>query len=633
MFVSSTIHIIHYVITAVREPEFWPEIVGKLTYLYFPILVCFFGVGFTIFLVLTLINLLLVLVAYAATYKSVSDQWGSESENAAILRAYFHFNIIWIPLISLYYCCSSYLQEMADRKEFLERKHINDQANVIIKERNAYVKLQRKLLQNMLPSSIVDQLEKQSFTVSSWNQLQTLSQRHFGVSIMFAELEGFIDFSAQVEPREVIQYLNTLFFEFDGLCDQYDVYKVETFADRYIAVVGVVTGETLKEDGNFSMCTNIVDTLENPSIRDASVSNTKQMLEFAKAIILGSRDVEVPKSKTRPVLRVGIHTGSCMSGIVGTKNFRFTLFGDTMNTAARMEQHSLPGCVHTTQDVVDLVPDCRWEKRAKMDVKGKGAMQTYILNVGKSSCISIDADSGTEAPFMEYWNPVQDDKSEDLTSTSHSDVATLSRVSLGSFGCDMSRYKDVVPVKDDKYNAHTKWFGMAFRKGHVESAFLDSQARLNKNMAYYGYLFYALFLLYNLLYGYVARTNKMRMCRDPEEKRFCWAHYGQGVYDEAQNFESLSYNAIINFSLFRMTPLIGAIFGVLIVMGMLSLSCIVTQFANSGSFSSRLHHALDYPPIIIENREKVLGSVERVCLLDHLLGCGHSCNNARKTAR
>ena len=322
-----------------------------------------------------------------------------------------------------------------------------------------------------------------------------------------------------------------------------------------------------------------------------------------------------------------------MSGIVGTKNFRFTLFGDTMNTAARMEQHSLPGCVHTTQDVVDLVPDCRWEKRAKMDVKGKGAMQTYILNVGKSSGIRIDADSGTEAPFMEYWNPVQDDKSEDLTSTSHSDVATLSRVSLGSFGCDMNRYKDVVPVKDDKYNAHTKWFGMAFRKGHVESAFLDSQARLNKNMAYYGYLFYALFLLYNLLYGYVARTNKMRMCRDPEEKRFCWAHYGQGVYDEAQNFESLSYNAIINFSLFRMTPLIGAIFGVLIVMGMLSLSCVVTQFANSRSFSSRLHHALDYPPIIIENREKVLGSVERVCLLDHLLGCGHSCNNARKTAR
>merc|ERR1712032_1716213 len=87
------------------------------------------------------------------------------------------------------------------------------------------------------------------------------------------------------------------------------------------------------------------------------------MIGFAKAIVDGSRRVGMPEgTDVCPRLRVGIHTGTCMSGIVGMRNFRFCLFGDTMNTAARMEQKSVADCIHTTQDVVDLVPDECWEK-------------------------------------------------------------------------------------------------------------------------------------------------------------------------------------------------------------------------------------------------------------------------------
>ena len=98
-----------------------------------------------------------------------------------------------------------------------------DQQDEIIKQKTRNAKLQKQLLENMLPSSIVTQLQEQNFTVDSWEQLRSLSHRHLGVSIMFADLVGFTEFSAQVEPRQVMEYLNDLFLVFDNLCDKYDV--------------------------------------------------------------------------------------------------------------------------------------------------------------------------------------------------------------------------------------------------------------------------------------------------------------------------------------------------------------------------------------------------------------------------
>ena len=233
----------------------------------------------------------------------------------------------------------------------------------------------------MLPAVIVDQLQQTNFAIQSWDQLRSMSKRHHGVCILFAELEGFAAFSSQVHPSGVMEYLNDLFQVFDGLCDSYDVYKVETVGDQYVAAVGVVTGCMHNEevDAEGDSCGGSMDW--ESSLHASSVSNTQQMIGFAKAIMKGFKLVSLPESEVSPALRIGIHTGPCMSGIVGTKNFRFCLFGDTMNTAARMEQKGTAACVHTTQDVVDLVPGERWEKLAKMEVKGKGSMQTYLLRL------------------------------------------------------------------------------------------------------------------------------------------------------------------------------------------------------------------------------------------------------------
>ena len=113
--------------------------------------------------------------------------------------------------------------EKGDRKQFLQRILMNNQQEQIINEKTKNENLQRKLLENMLPTSIVDQLQQQNFTVSSWDQLRALSHRHLGVSILFAELEHFTAFSSEVDPPRVMEYLNDLFLHFDSLCDQFDV--------------------------------------------------------------------------------------------------------------------------------------------------------------------------------------------------------------------------------------------------------------------------------------------------------------------------------------------------------------------------------------------------------------------------
>ena len=88
--------------------------------------------------------------------------------------------------------------------------------------------------------------------------------------------------------------------------------------------------------------------------------------------------VLMPHNQTPVLLRIGIHTGSLVSGLVGSKMPKFTLFGDTMNTASRMESNCRPGCIHVSETFAHLLPKERWESTGGVEVKGKGLMNTFL---------------------------------------------------------------------------------------------------------------------------------------------------------------------------------------------------------------------------------------------------------------
>ncbi|GLI62575.1 hypothetical protein VaNZ11_005249 [Volvox africanus] len=196
---------------------------------------------------------------------------------------------------------------------------------------------------------------------SSAAQLACVATAHPCVTILFADIVGFTSMSKQVTPLEVMTFLNQLYSRFDDMLDIYKVYKVETIGDCFMAAGGLVAQD---EEGWRTTITH--DNL-----------HAVRVLTFAKAMLREARKVQMPTGG--PVLmRVGIHSGPVMSGVVGSRMPRFCLFGDTVNTASRMESTSRPGRIHVSADTHALLPNERWEPTGGVQVKGKGIMATYL---------------------------------------------------------------------------------------------------------------------------------------------------------------------------------------------------------------------------------------------------------------
>ena len=201
----------------------------------------------------------------------------------------------------------------------------------------------RELLLNILPRQIVDRLEAGE---------SQIADRYDDVSVVMSDLVGFTTTSSRLEPKVLVAELNRLFSEFDAICADRGMEKVKTIGDAYMAVGGL------------------------PGTRpDHVVAAAEMALSMMEAL---GRVNETGDGGWR--MRIGMHTGPAVAGVIGTWKFVYDVWGDTVNVASRLESTSLPARIHVAGAVAAaLSPTYELEPRGVVELKGRGGMETYLL--------------------------------------------------------------------------------------------------------------------------------------------------------------------------------------------------------------------------------------------------------------
>ncbi|MEM6632591.1 MAG: adenylate/guanylate cyclase domain-containing protein [Bacteroidota bacterium] len=200
-----------------------------------------------------------------------------------------------------------------------------------------------KLLLNVLPGSVAKELKETGTTTP---------RKYESVSILFSDFVGFTRISAQSSPEEIIAELNDCFKGFDTIMESVGIEKIQTVGDEYLAVGGIPD--------------------EDPEHAIKCISAAKKMLSF-----LEERN---QSSHFKWSVRIGIHSGVITAGVVGTKKFAYNIFGDTVNTASRMETNGEKGKINISAVTYELIKDqFECEYRGKISAKGKGALDMYFV--------------------------------------------------------------------------------------------------------------------------------------------------------------------------------------------------------------------------------------------------------------
>ena len=200
------------------------------------------------------------------------------------------------------------------------------------------------LLLNVLPRSIAERLKRERGVIA---------EAHPDVTVLFADVVSFTPFTERTEPARVVGVLDEIFTAFDALAELHGLEKIKTVGDAYMVAGG----------------------LPEPRADHAQV-----MAEMALEMLAEFERVGALLG-TDHAIRIGMHSGPVIAGVIGSHKFAYDLWGDTVNTASRMESHGLPGRIQVTEDVYRrLESEFDFERRGEIEVKGKGRLITYLLS-------------------------------------------------------------------------------------------------------------------------------------------------------------------------------------------------------------------------------------------------------------
>ncbi|MGL5081330.1 MAG: adenylate/guanylate cyclase domain-containing protein [Microcoleaceae cyanobacterium] len=200
-----------------------------------------------------------------------------------------------------------------------------------------------QLLLNILPKAIAERLKRGESTIADSFE---------DVTVLFGDITNFTELSVDLSPTKLVSILSQIFSKFDELADKYKLEKIKTLGDAYMVVGGLPT--PFPEH---------VEAIANMA------------LEMQAAI--GQFSLKPGEPLT---MRIGISTGPVEAGVIGTKKIAYDLWGDTVNTANRMESHGVPGKIQVTEITYKRIKEKYiFEERGLIPIKGKGEMATYFL--------------------------------------------------------------------------------------------------------------------------------------------------------------------------------------------------------------------------------------------------------------
>ena len=233
----------------------------------------------------------------------------------------------------------------------LEKKRLRDLEKLRMAQLQAekeLVELEKekseRLLLNILPGAIAGRLKGGE---------KAIANGHAVVSVMFADLCGFTALSRKTTPADLVSMLNSIFTAFDLIVEKYGVEKIKTIGDCYMLVGGL------------------------PTNRD---DHAEAVADAAMEMVVALEKINATNA-TELQMRVGIHTGPVVAGVIGKIKFTYDLWGDTVNVASRMESSGMPGRIHVSEQTAQaLHGKFALEDRGFVDCKGLGQVQTYFVN-------------------------------------------------------------------------------------------------------------------------------------------------------------------------------------------------------------------------------------------------------------